>query len=188
MPLKVTFELEDKDLKYFRDCIKQARQSANNSSEAEITAKAEGMISEVRQSNVPAFVRQRIDSVQSLVDMVRDQEWGLAQQERKQVIAALAYFADPHDIIPDNVPVLGYIDDAIMIELVVSDLKNEIDSFTDFCRYRDGEKARNRNVNLSRDEYLAIKRRELHDRMRRRRKSRRSGARSSGRTRVRLLG
>ena len=120
--------------------------------------------------------------------MVRDQEWDLAQQERKQVIAALAYFADPLDIIPDNVPVLGYIDDAIMIELVVSELKNEIDSFTDFCRYRDGEKARNRNPSLSRDEYLVIKRRELHDRMRRRRKSRGSAARGGGRTRIRLLG
>ena len=187
MSLKVTFELEEKDLKFFRTCIKQARQNAANSSEAEITAKAEGMITEVRESNVPAFVRQRIDSVQSLVDMVRDEEWSLAARERNKVIAALAYFADPHDIIPDNVPVLGYIDDAIMIELVVSELKHEIESFTDFCKYRAGEQARNRNPNLSRDEYLGIKRRELHDRMRRRRRSRTSSARGS-RTRVRLLG
>ena len=188
MPLKVTFELEDKDLKYFRSCIKQARDSAEKSSEAEITAKAENMIAEVRSSNVPAFVQQRIDSVQSLVDMTRDAEWDLAAQERKKVLAALAYFADPHDIIPDNVPVLGYIDDAIMIELVVSELKHEIDSFTDFCKYRKEEKARNRNPNLSRDEYLGIKRRELHDRMRRRRRSRTSAARGGGRTRLRLLG
>lgn len=188
MPLKVTFELEDKDLKYFRTCIKQARESAEKSTEAEITAKAEGMIAEVRASNVPAFVQQRIDSVQSLVDMTRDEEWDLAAQERKKVIAALAYFADPHDIIPDNVPVLGYIDDAIMIELVVSELKHEIDSFSDFCRYRKDEKARNRNPNLSRDEYLGIKRRELHDRMRRRRQSRSSAARGGRRTRFRLLG
>ena len=188
MPLKVTFELEDKDLKYFRTCIKQARENASKSTEEEITAKAEGMISEVRESNVPAFVRQRIDSVQSLVDMTRDQEWNLAAQERKKVIAALAYFADPHDIIPDNVPVLGYIDDAIMIELVVSELKHEIDSFLDFCRYRKEEKARNRNPNLSRDDFLDIKRRALHDRMRRRRRSRTSAARGGGRTRVRLLG
>ena len=38
MSLKVTFELEEKDLKFFRTCIKQARQNAANSSEAEITA------------------------------------------------------------------------------------------------------------------------------------------------------
>ncbi len=189
MPLKVTFELEDQDLKYFRTCIKQARESAATLTEDQITTKAEQMIAEVRASNVPAFVQQRIDSVQSLVDMTRDEEWNLAAQERKNVLAALAYFADPHDIIPDNVPVLGYIDDAIMIELVVSDLKHEIDSFTDFCKYRAEEKARNRNPNLSREEFLGIKRRELHDRMRRRRRSRTSVAGAGRRrTHFRLLG
>ena len=51
-----------------------------------------------------------------------------------------------------------------------------------------GEQARNRNPNLSRDDFLDIKRRALHDRMRRRRRSRTSAARGGGRTRVRLLG
>ena len=54
----------------------------------------------------------------------------------------------------------------------------EIDAFLDFCRYR--ERARSRNPNLSREEYLAIKRRELHALMRRRRESRFSGTRTSG--------
>ena len=145
MPLKVTFELEDKDLKFFRTSIKEAQKKAANTGEAEITRKAEQMIADVRGNNVPAFVQQRVDRVQSLVDMVRDEEWQLAAKERKNVLAALAYFADPQDIIPDSVPVLGYIDDAIMIELVVSELKHEIDSFNDFCKYRREEKARNRH-------------------------------------------
>ena len=187
MPLKVTFELEDKDLKFFRDSIKDAQKKASGASEAEITGKAEAMIAEVRQNSVPAFVEQRVDRVQSLVDMVRDAEWKLAAKERRNVLAALAYFADPQDIIPDSVPVLGYIDDAIMIELVVSELKHEIDSFDDFCKYRREEQARNRNPNLSRDDYLDIKRRELHNRMRRRRASARSRAGSGRRTRVRLF-
>ncbi len=188
MPLKVTFELEDKDLKFFRSIIKQARETAESVSEEEITSKAEEMIADVRTGSVPAFVVERVDKVQSLVDMLRDEEWDLASQERRKVTAALAYFTDPYDLIPDNVPVLGYIDDAIMIELVVSELKHEIDSFLDFCKYRKEEKARNRNPNLSREEYLGIKRRELHDRMRRRRRSKTSPVRGGTRTRIRLLG
>jgi len=139
----------------------------------------------VKASKVPLFVMQRIEQLNALIDMARDQEWALASNERKNVLAALAYFADPQDIIPDDVPVLGYIDDAIMIELVVTELKHEIDAFNDFCRYRKEEKARNRNPNLSRDDYLTMKRRELHSRMRRRR----SGSGSSGarRTRIRLF-
>jgi uncharacterized membrane protein YkvA (DUF1232 family) len=185
MPLRVTFDLEDKDLRYFRASMKQAKSTAQQVSDDEILRKAEQMVEEVKASNVPLFVMQRIDQLNALIDMARDEEWALASSERKNVLAALAYFADPQDIIPDDVPVLGYIDDAIMIELVVTELKHEIDAFNDFCRYRKEEKARNRNPDLSRDDYLAMKRRELHSRMRRRR----SGSRNGGarRTRIRLF-
>lgn len=186
MPLKVTFDLDDKDLKFFRANMKQAKEAAEHTGEAEILARASEMVSQVKSQNVPAFVKQRLERLGSLIDMANDEEWALASQERKNVLAALAYFADPQDMIPDDIPVLGYIDDAIMIELVVSELKHEIDAFEDFCRYRRDEKSRNRNPNVSREEYLAMKRRELHARMRRRRSS---GSRAGGarRTRIRLF-
>jgi uncharacterized membrane protein YkvA (DUF1232 family) len=183
--LKVTFELDDKDLRYFRSNMKFAQAAAKQLSEADILDRASDMVAEVSAAKVPQFVRERVDVLYSLIDMVRDPEWDLAPAERRNVIAALAYFADPHDMIPDNIPVLGFIDDAIMIELVVSELKHEMDSFNDFCRYRADEKARNRNPDLSRDEYLSIKRRELHSRMRRRRTNKQG--RGAERTRVRLF-
>jgi uncharacterized membrane protein YkvA (DUF1232 family) len=187
MSLRVTFDLEDKDLKYFRNSMKQAREKAQQVDDETILAHAARMVEEVRDQDVPAFVRQRLDRLNALIDMARDEEWALASQERKNVLTALAYFAEPHDIIPDNIPVLGYIDDAIMIELVVSELKHEIDAFEDFCRYRNEERSRNRNPDLSREEYLAIKRRELHARMRRRRSAVRSRTGRASRTRVRLF-
>jgi uncharacterized membrane protein YkvA (DUF1232 family) len=185
MSLRVTFDLDDKDLRFFRANMKQAKTAAKQVGEDEILLKAEQMVEEVKASKVPLFVMQRIEQLNALIDMARDQEWALASNERKNVLAALAYFADPQDIIPDDVPVLGYIDDAIMIELVVTELKHEIDAFNDFCRYRKEEKARNRNPNLSRDDYLTMKRRELHSRMRRRRSG--SGSGGARRTRIRLF-
>jgi len=186
MALKVTFELEDKDLKYFRTQMKAAQDSAKRASEEEIIAKAEAMINEVAGANVPNFVMQRVDRLRALIDMLRDKEWALAATERKNVLAALAYFADPQDLIPDSVPVLGYIDDAIMIELVVTELKHEIDAFNDFCRFRDAEVSRNRNPAVTRVQYIEAKRHELHSRMRRRRQAR-AGSSGGARTRLRLF-
>jgi uncharacterized membrane protein YkvA (DUF1232 family) len=186
MPLKVTFDLEDQDLRYFRNAMKEAREKAQSAGEKEIIDRADAMIEGVVAAKPPAFVMQRIERLKSLVGMLRDEEWALASQERRKVVTALAYFADPQDMIADDIPVLGYIDDAIMIELVVQELKHEIDAFEDFCKYRSDEKARQRNPNLSREEYIAIKRRELHERMRRRRTS--LAARGGrARTRVRLF-
>ena len=187
MPLKVTFELEDKDLEYFRRCMKEARSKAGRVTETEVLSQAEAMIGEVQAANAPAFVQERVGRLASLIDMVRDEEWKLQSKERANVIAALAYFAEPQDIIPDNVPVLGYIDDAIMIELVLTELKHELESFEDFCKYRADERIRNRNSNLTREEYIAIKRRALHARMRRRRASASARPRGGRRTRIRLF-
>jgi hypothetical protein len=61
-----------------------------------------------------------------------------------------------------------------MIELVAEELKDDIDAFLEFCAYRTREEARNGDATVTRDEWLDSKRRELHSRMRNRRKSRRS--------------
>ncbi len=185
MSLRVAFDLEETDLEYFRSIIRRAGTSARKGSEEEIVAHAETVINEVKAADLPAFAAQRIDRVGGLIDMLRDDEWNLTGSERNNVVTALAYFAEPKDVIPDDVPVLGYIDDAIMIELIMRELKHEIEAFDDFRRYQREEASRNRDPNLGREDWLEAKRRELHQRMRRRRNSR--SPRYAGRTRVRLF-
>ena len=170
MPLRITFDLEDKDLKFFRSQINRAKQVAANLSEDEILAKARDAIGEVRATKVPKFVQERIEKVESLIAMLEDAEWDI-DAERKNVLSALAYFADPEDMIADDIPVLGYIDDAIMIELVVRDLTHEIEAYADFVAYKKGAP----KGKESRDEWLHAKRRQLFARMRRRRQSRSTG-------------
>ncbi|MEM8769850.1 MAG: YkvA family protein [Pseudomonadota bacterium] len=185
MSFRVTFELEEKDLRYFRANIKQAQAALDKLNEADVLVAAEKMVEEIKGAKVPMFVAIRVAKLSSLIDMARDEDWALADKERKNVLSALAYLADPQDMIPDSIPVLGFVDDAIMIELLTSELRPEIDAYNDFCRYRKEEKARNRNPNMTREDYLAAKRKELHGRMRRRRAS--AARRPSGRTRVRLF-
>ena len=185
MSLRVAFDLEETDLEYFRSIMRKAGANAQRASEKEVVAQAGAMITNMKSVTLPAFVAQRIDRVASLIDMLRDDEWQLAGGERNNVVAALAYLVEPKDVIPDDVPVLGYIDDAIMIELILRELKHEIEAFEDFRRYQREEASRFRDPNATREDWLAAKRRELHQRMRRRRNSR--SPRHAGRTRVRLF-
>ena len=187
MPLRVVFDLEDKDLSYFKACMDRARSAAENAGEGDIISRAAEMIKQVSTPENPAFVQQRMEKLARLIEMLQDAEWPLAAEERRNILSALSYFADPQDIIPDDVPVLGYIDDAIMIELVVKELKPEIDAFEDFCRFRDGEVARKRSDRASRQDYLEAKRRELQQRMRRRRHSTRRTSQGASRPRFRLF-
>lgn len=184
MPFRVTFDLEDKDLRYFRANMKQAQAAATKLSDVEVIGSAEKLVAEIKKAKVPMFVAIRVAKLNALIDMVKDEDWALADKERKNVLSALAYFADPQDMIPDSIPVLGFIDDAIMIELLTAELRPEIDAYNDFCRYRKDPSNRKSKA-MNQEEFLASKRKELHGRMRRRRAS--AAKAPSGRTRIRLF-
>ena len=95
----------------------------------------------------------------------------MPEEDRARVLTALTYFADPKDVIPDNVPVVGYLDDAIMIELCVRELKHEVEAYSDFCSFRTHE-AEERGLDpatMDRADWMEERRQELQERMRRRR-------------------
>ena len=45
------------------------------------------------------------------------------------IVAALSYLVDPFDLIPDKTPVLGFIDDATVIEFVTDKTRQTLDDF-----------------------------------------------------------
>ncbi|KFN44223.1 YkvA family protein [Arenimonas oryziterrae] len=171
MPLAISFELSDRDLEHFHSAIKAAGATAGAKSTEEIVGAASQLLEEANKVALPDFILQRLDKLDALIAMVRDEGWALGDEDRKHVLSALVYFADPADIIPDNVPVLGYFDDAIAIEICVTELKHELDAYEEFCEFRQGEATR-RGLNpasVGRADWLDSRRDELQDRMHRRR-------------------
>ena len=102
--------------------------------------------------------------------------------DNRDQAAEYTCFADPDDLIPDRVPGLGYLDDAIMVELVVQDLKHEIEAFDAFCDYRKAnKKAKDDGAGLEK------RRASLQGRMRRRRRADRDRhARRAGKSPISL--
>lgn len=165
--MKVAFELSDKDLKFFRQVLQKVRKGRNAENEDVILREAEELLGEVQRTDAPEYVQNRIGQLGKLIEMLKDAEWRLEGEDRKRVLNALAYFADPDDLIPDRVPGLGYLDDAIMVELVVQDLKHEIEAFDAFVEFRKERKKKKKDGPA---DGLEKRRVSLQGRMRRRRR------------------
>jgi uncharacterized membrane protein YkvA (DUF1232 family) len=185
MGLRVTFELDDDDLRHFRLIMQQARSTAARIAPEDIVATAEELMSSIGPDGAPAFVTERLQKLGLLIDMLKDVDWRLPQAEANRVLNALAYFTEPDDLIPDTIPGLGYLDDAIMIELICRELRHEIEAYQDFCDYRTRiRRDSGRNARVSRDDWLQNRRAKLQSRMRRRK--RKDGA-GKARNKLRLF-
>lgn len=168
--MRISFELDDHDLKHFRLIMDEARRAARRIAPEDIVAAAEELLESVPKTGAPGFISGRLTKLRLMIHMLSDIEWRLPHQDAARVLNALAYFAEPEDLIPDSIPALGFLDDAIMIELVVRELKHEIEAYQDFCDYRERLAARGSSAKASREDWLASRRKELQARMRRRRK------------------
>ncbi len=171
MSMRITFDLTDRDLRFFRKALRQSREAVRDAEESEIVEAIRDVLDEIRHSDpLPDFVGKRIPELESLLRMLADSDWKLPEVDRERLLATFCYFADPEDILPDDIPVIGYLDDVIILELVARELQHVREAYEDFCDFRDNfdsEQGTGVDPVIRRDR-LDRRRQQLHQRMKRR--------------------
>ena len=174
MGMRFSLELTDRDLNFFRKALQKSRDAVRHADESEIIEAISDILAEIKSEEpLPDFVAKRIPRLESLIRMLQDDEWALPVDDRERLLAMFVYFGDPEDILPDYIPVIGYLDDVIMIELVVRELQHVRDAYDDFCDFRenyDKQFGKGHDSAVRRDR-IDKKRQQLHQRMKRRNKS-----------------
>lgn len=188
MSIDITFTLSNEDLERFEEIVAKARGLMETEENAKkVEDAAQQMIDQANDADLPEFIAERILKLETLLNIVQDEEWKLEDAERKRILSALSYFALAEDLIPDHIPGVGFLDDAIYTEIIIQELDSELRLYNEFCQYRIAEENRRRNRGLDtkvgREDWLADKRSVLHSRMR----ARRSGGRSGHRWRTGFL-
>ena len=177
MSLEFNITFSDSDLQSFIEARNRRTEAAQEKTETldavSIVAATRSLLEETRSKHLPEFVASRLKHLETMIAMVEDVGFGLPEQNRANVLAALAYFSSPTDLVPDDVPVLGFVDDAIVIELCVRELQPEIEAYNEFHRWRDNEATRRGDnkagLTLSRVDWAEARRVETLERMHRRR-------------------
>ena len=79
---------------------------------------------------------QRIDDLRA---MLEDSDWDTDRPTRARVLKLLDYIDRDDDLIADHEPVLGLLDDVLLVELAWPAFAAEAEEYRDFCTYRDDE-------------------------------------------------
>jgi uncharacterized membrane protein YkvA (DUF1232 family) len=140
---KVTFELDEADANYFRNLYRKAKREARAQDSETIVRQAREIVRKVRASKkTPSFVTEAIGVLADLTDLIQDDAYAAPKRVRDEVLAGIAYFSTAEDLIPDDVPGLGFLDDAIMIKFIEDEFKHELWGYRKFCKQRDSSEQR----------------------------------------------
>ena len=134
--MKITFDLEPADIERFNRARADARVAVRSADEGELVDCAKHTLDGLPLAAAPLYVRDRIQQVQRMIMMLEDEEWALPPALRQEVLSALVYFSDPDDMIPDAMPVIGLLDDAIMLELLLREERELLVAYETFCTAR----------------------------------------------------
>jgi len=140
---KVTFTLDESDANYFRGLYRKAKRGARDLDAATVIRDARNIVHEVRSSKkTPGFVIHAIEVLADLTDLIQDDEYAAPKRVRDEVLAGLAYFSNPEDLIPDHIPGLGFLDDAIMVKFIEDEFDHELWGYRKFRALRDSTEQR----------------------------------------------
>ena len=135
---KVTFTLEEADANYFRSLYRKAKKGAKGQDPDSVIREARAIVKTVRSNKkTPAFVIEAISVLDDLTDIIRDEDYRAPTRVRDAVLAGIAYFSNPEDLIPDHIPGLGFLDDAIMVKFIEDEFKHELWGYRRFKKVRD---------------------------------------------------
>lgn len=129
-------ELEPARLETFNRALRDLSPEAPGITMDQIATAAQRALKRHADGGTPPFVQSRMASLMRLERMTKDQAWQSSDECRRQVGVLQDYRGNSEDLIPDATPVVGLLDDAVLVDVALQLLRGELGDYEDFCRFR----------------------------------------------------
>ncbi|HJR13807.1 MAG TPA: hypothetical protein VJ833_07910 [Rhodanobacteraceae bacterium] len=160
-----TLRFSDTDLMRFNDCVARVAPGTPALDGAQIAAAARRLSRAVGAGNESRFIRARIRRAYEMRALLDDKGWSCEPPLRERMQAAIGYIDGAPGLVPDDVPLIGGLDDALLVDLVLEGVRGELDEYADFCRFRACEATRlgvpSAHVPLDRATWIARRQEEI---------------------------
>jgi hypothetical protein len=111
---------------------------------------------ELPPAQAESLLQARLGRLQEIKTMAADCDWAIDAALAKRIYRLLDYVDQARDLIPDDVPLVGRLDDALLVELAWPMVAEELEDYRDFCRFRD-ESGVGFGGHPSRDDWLRVR-------------------------------
>ncbi|HET8819674.1 MAG TPA: hypothetical protein VFM73_09050 [Xanthomonadaceae bacterium] len=158
-------ELDNGSLSRFRE-VANSLQSAMGTPDVDaIACVARNLASQFRGMRRAPSIRVRLRALRALRTMASEDAWELAPAQQGKIALISDYAANQDRLVPDEVPVIGGLDDAVLVELAWPSLQLDLDDYLDFRRLRAEEAALRRMnpraIRFDRADWMVAKSAEL---------------------------
>ena len=130
------YELEPQRLERFNQALRELSPEASAMTLDQIASAAKRALEKHPDGSTPPFVLARMGALQRLETLAGDDAFGPGPELQRQVRVLQAYRAEDEDLIPDDIAVVGLLDDAVLVDIALQLLRDELADYEDFCRFR----------------------------------------------------
>lgn len=130
------YEMQATGLARFNAALRELSPESPSLTLDQVATAAQRALDRYPDGGQPAFVTSRLASLDRLAALVADPGWNAEEELRSQLRVVQAYRDDPEDLIPDDLPVVGRLDDAVLIDVALQLVRDELAEYEDFCRFR----------------------------------------------------
>lgn len=127
--------LEDAAVARFNALLAQLDPNAPRVSADQLVTLARWLQAQPREDAV-AILAERLRRGEHLRRMLEDEAWELDEDLRERSRMLVNYLREVDDLIPDDLPLLGHLDDALLVELAWPAFRDQSLDYGDFCRFR----------------------------------------------------
>jgi len=135
-------ELDEQALRRFNELVRELDPDHAPFSAEQIAGAARRVLRAAMKGADSTFIKVRMRRAGEMRAALKDTQWQVAADLAAKMRTLLAYIDALDGLIPNDIPVVGLLDDAILVDVAMDSLRSELDEYADFCRFRISEAAR----------------------------------------------
>lgn len=130
------YEMQAAGLERFNAALRALSPESPTLTLEQVATAAQRALERYPDGRQPAFVASRLAALARLEALVADNGWDADGQLRRHLQTVHAYATDPGALIPPDLPVVGRLDEAVLVDVLLQLVREELAEYEDFCRFR----------------------------------------------------